>query len=92
MPAANGHGASPDFPDRARDAPVVCGTAAALTRPVAGRNPTEPRGTIMFDHETSAELAQNLAHDDFDGAWTADDWAEACASSIDLPAYGSDEE
>ena len=33
---------------------------------------TTPRGTIMFDHETSAiELAQNLQHDGFDGAWTA---------------------
>ena len=47
----------------------------------------------MFDHETSAiELAQNLKHDGFDGAWTADDWAETCAVSIDLSAYGSDEE
>lgn len=45
----------------------------------------------MFEYETSAELAQNLEHDGFDGAWTADDWAEACAAS-DLPAYGSDEE
>ncbi len=54
---------------------------------------TTPRGTIMFDHETSSiELAQNLKHDGFDGAWTADDWAETCAVSIDLSAYGSDEE
>ena len=50
-----------------------------------------------WKHQLQAELAQSLAHDGFDGAWTADAWAETCAASIvpmqlptddDVPEYG----
>ena len=34
-----------------------------------------------WKYQLQAELTQSLAHDGFDGAWTADDWAEPCAAS-----------
>lgn len=36
---------------------------------------------VDWKHQLQAELTQSLAHDGFDGAWTADDWAEPCAAS-----------
>ena len=39
--------------------------------------------SVDWKHQLQAETTQNLAHDGFDGAWTADDWAETCAAAID---------
>ena len=41
-----------------------------------------------WKHQLKAELAQSLAHDGFDGAWTADDWAETCAAAVYLADGG----